>query len=301
MISPPSDWTRHFGAHLVSLYPPKPGGGRIRYYERITPIRPFSQILRYVLDRDPDFRSQAIVAPREFISCEGEYGAWTRVNGSRQGAPATRYVGAIFADDYAVAIDALVVIRERAPLIEHTAQDLLVKARLGRGVCHRRFRYIPPVDWQAIPSGLVANWYPPDFPNNNTNIVVFPAQPLENTAAEEFEAMLASERARGVEVEGDVAETSIETRSGLIGQRWSLACRQHGRDELLHREIVSFSEPPYAYTIRMESLMTDRLDEHRALLTMMARSVEPIPRPATRTIGPATSESTAGAFGHWLD
>lgn len=285
----------------MSLYPPKGGGGRIRYYERITPLRPFSQIIRYALDRDPDFRSRAIVAPRDFISCEGEYGAWARINGSRQGAPATRFVGAIFADDYAVAIDALVVLRERAALIEHTAQDLLVKAQLGRGVCHRRFRYRPPVDWQAIPGGLVANWYPPDFPSNNTNIVVFPARPIERTPTEEFEGMVAADRARGVEVEGEINESTIEARSGLVGQRWSYSCRQPGRDHQLYRDIVAFSEAPYSYTIRMESLMSDRLDEHRALLTMMARSVEPIPRPGPRTIGPASHESTAGAFGHWLD
>lgn len=300
MITPPTGWTTHFGANLVSLYPPD-GGGRIRYYERIAPLRPFSELIRYALERDPLFRAGSIVSPRDFISCEGEYGAWARIDGTREGSRASRSIGALFADDYAAVIDAMVVLRTRAGLIEHTAQDLLVNAKLGRGVCYRRFRYNAPTDWQAIPSGLVANWYPPDFPGNHTNIVVFPARPYERHATEDFEATVAGERARGVEVEGEINESAVKARSGLEGRRWSYSVRQPNRDHPLHRDIVTLEDSRYSYTMRMESFATERLDEHRAIVSAMARSAEPIPTPAPRVIGPANPESTTGAFGHWLD
>jgi hypothetical protein len=213
MISAPASWARHFGANLVSLYPPD-GGGRIRYYERVAPLRPLSGLIRYALERDPGFRSRSIARPREFVSCEGEYGAWAQIDGVRDGKTVTRFVGAVFADDCAAVLDALALDRSRTALIEHTAQDLLVNARLGRGVCERRFRYSAPIDWQAIPSGLVANWYPPDFPNNNTNIVVLPAEPNARSADEEIEAMIASEHDRGARLEGDVSRTAVEARQG---------------------------------------------------------------------------------------
>jgi hypothetical protein len=156
VIVAPADWTKHFGVHLQSLYPPN-GGGRIRYYERITPLQPFSNVIRYVLDRDPDFRARGIVAPRELITSEGEYGAWTQINGSRQGSPAVRYLGAVFVDTFVAALDALAVLPERRAYIEHTAQDLLVNTRFERQLGARLFRYQPPRGWSSIPSGLIAS------------------------------------------------------------------------------------------------------------------------------------------------
>lgn len=300
MIAPPASWTAHFGANLVTLYPPD-GGGRIRYYERVAPLRRFSALIRYALERDPLFSASAIAEPREVISGEGEYGAWARVDGTREGTRVSRQIGALFADDYAAVIDALIALRPRAGLITQTAQDLLVNARLGRGLCHRRFCYRAPADWQVIPGGLVANWYPPDFPDNHTNVVVLPARPLERSAAEEHEANLASERARGAEVDGAISEQRIAARSGLEGRRWIYSLRQPGRDRPLHRDVVIFGDDRYSYVLRMESLTADRVDEHRAILAALARSAEPIPRPGTRTIGPANPDSTTGAFGHWLD
>lgn len=299
MIVAPKDWTQHNGAHLVTLYPPG-GGGRIRYYERI-PLQPFSAVIRHVLDRDPHFRAQSVINPRDFITSEGEYGAWTRINGSREGSPAVRYVGAVFPDEFAAALDALVVVPEKRGLIEHTAQDLLVNTQFYRLLCGRRCRYTPPPDWWSIPNGLVANWYPPDFPGNNTNIVVFPARPNAPGATEEFEGMLRSDEAAGTVLDGEIREQPVIAASGLEGRHWSVASRPANRDHNIYRDFFSFSEPPFSYTVRMESLVADRIDEHRAIAAAVARSIQPIPRATRRFIGPMNPTSTVDAFGHWDD
>lgn len=283
----------------MSLYPPK-GGGRIRYYEHLAPM-PFSAVIRHVLDLDPDFRAQAIVEPREIITSEGEYGAWTRIDGSRESSSAVRYVGAVFVDTFVAAIDALVVVRERRALIEHTAQDLLVSCRFHRSVCGRRYRYRAPRDWWSVPSGLVANWYPPDFPHNSTNIVVFPAVPNGPTGAESLERVLEGDEAAGTAVVGEIREEPATTASGLSGSHWSMVTRPANRDHNVYRDLFSFEKPPFTYSARMESLVADRIDEHRAIALALARSIEPIPRPTRRFISPINPASTVNAFGHWHD
>jgi hypothetical protein len=264
-------------------------------------MQPFSRVIRHVLDLDPDFRAHAIVEPREFITSEGEYGAWTRINGSREGAPAVRYVGAVFVDSFVAALDALVVLPEHRAFIEHTAQELLVNAKFYRLISGRRCRYKPPRDWWSLPSGLVANWYPPDFPLNNTNIVVFPALPNALTGAEEFESLLEADKAQGTANDGEIREEPVTTASGLGGRHWSMVSRPANRDHSVYRDFFSFTEAPFTYTVRMESLVADRIDEHRALALALARSIEPIPRPTRRFIGPINPASTVNAFGHWHD
>lgn len=299
VITPPSGWTQHFGAHLVTLYPPE-GGGRIRFYERIRPMQSTSQIIRMVLDKDPAFRVTSIQEPLQVNTAEGEYGVWVRVNGTREGAPAVHFVGAVFADEFAAALDTLVVLTHKLPMLEAVAKELLGGISLGLGQRRRRFLYQPPERWQAIPSGLVANWYPPDFPANNTNIVVYPAD-TTSAAPPSVEAFLAGESARGFVLEGSVDETEIESVGGLSGQCWRLAGRRPNRDDTLYRDLVTFCAHPYSYSMRMETYDSNRLAEHRALFAAVARSSMPIPTPGRYRIGVQDADEQAATFMHWID
>jgi hypothetical protein len=300
VITSPPGWTQHFGAHLVTLYPPE-GGGRIRFYERIRPVLSFSALLERVLADDPEFRVSAVHEPREIITSEGEYGAWVRITGSRESGAATHFIGAVFTDEFAAALDTLVVVRGRSALLERTARELLVESSFALGVRRRRFVYRPPPGWQAIPSGLVANWYPPDFPDNNANIVVAAAEPSSADPAEHFSGLLAAERSRGTAIEAAIERSDIRSSGGLVGSHWQLILRRPGTAGRLHRDIVAYQAPPYLYTLGLESLTEARLTENRELFGATARSAMPIPPAQPRSIGPALPTSAAGAFSHWID
>ncbi len=299
IVAPPG-WTQHFGAHLITLYPPE-GGGRIRFYERIRPVQKSSQILRFVLDRDPAFRVSSVSDPLEVVTAEGEYGVWVRVNGSREGASAVHFVGAVFTDEFAAALDTLVVLKDKMAMLEATSRELLGSMTLGLGGRRRRrFLYDPPGGWQAIPSGLVANWYPPDFPANNTNIVVYPAEPSERPPSA-IDNFLADEKHRGFELHGPIEDIALKSDGGLSGRRWRFAGHKKGRDGLLYRDFVSLFSAPYAYQMRMETFDSERLSENREIFAAVARSAMPIPRPGRYRFGPLDPDAHIDVFLHWID
>jgi hypothetical protein len=297
VIAPPPDWVRHIGAQLVSLYPPE-GGGRIRCYERIRPARTLSQVVAFVVEQDPAFRLVALDAPARVLTTEGEHAGWVRVTGVRDDAPSVRFVGAVFTDEFVLALDAMVAVPDRALRIEAVARELLLGATFGLGVRRRRFYYEPPPGWQPLLAGLVASWYPPGFPDDHVTIVVHPAAPSHEPAAVTFDAFLAGEQARGAAVEGKVEENEIVAAGGLAGRHWSFATRRGAQH--LHREVVVFTAAPYTYALRMESTSTTRLDEHRAIFAAVARSAQPVPAAGER-LDFGSHAHTTSALSHWFD
>ena len=281
------------------MYPPD-GGGRIRFYERIRPLVSFSQIVRMVLRNDPAFRVKMLLAPCEVITCEGEYGAWVRVQGTREGVAAVHFVGAVFADEFAAALDTLVVLKDKAEMLEATAKEMLANVSFGLGVRRRRYLYCPPAGWQAIPNGLVANWYPPDFPANHSNIVVYPAQPMLDAGHHTFAYFLSQEEAQGFTLHGE-GGVDIVSEGGLEGKHWQFTGRRANRDDLVHREVITFLSPTYSYALRMESFDTTRLPETREIFRQTARTIQPIPSPGRRQVGGADSEQATFVFSHWSD
>jgi len=299
VITPPAHWTQHHGVHLVTLYPPE-GGGRIRVYERLRPLPRLSEVVAFVVDRDPAFRVTGLYDATELVTTEGEHGAWVRVAGRRDDAPVVRLVGAVYGDEYALAIDTLVVVPERATQLEAVTRGLLLGASLGLGVRRRRYRYAPPPGWSAIPTGLIANWYPPDYPANRTNLVVLPAEPSTDDPETTFARFLAGEREGGRYGDGAITEAPLVTDDGLAGRRWSFDGVARGPGPAPRHELAAFGDAPYLYVLRMESRVGERVDEHRAIFDAVARSVRPVPaagRPAGFGGAPPPSE----AFGHWFD
>ncbi|MCA9675394.1 MAG: hypothetical protein H6709_05280 [Kofleriaceae bacterium] len=299
MITPPAHWTLHHGTHLVTLYPPG-GGGRIRVYERIRPVRRLSELVAYVVERDPAFRITGLRDATEVITTEGEHGAWVRVVGRRDDVPAVRFVGAVFADEFALAIDTLVAVRDRSSLLEATSRELLLGTSLRLGVRRRRYRYTPPADWSVIPSGLTANWYPPDFPGNQTNLVVHPAEPSTDEPDVIFDRFLAAERDRGLVGEGAIDESALVSVGGLSGRRWSFQGTLASKQVPMHCELVAFTAAPYVYAMRLESTALERVAEHRELLSAVARSALPVPKPGSQA-GFGTMPPPVDLFGHWFD
>ncbi len=292
MITAPSSWIRHHGANLVTLYPPD-GGGRIRVFERVRPLVRMSAIVTFVLERDPAFRMRGVRDASALTTTEGEHAAWVAITGTRDDAASARFVGAVFGDDFALVLDALVVAPARAALIEATAREVLRGASLGLGTRRRRYRYSPPAGWRGLPSGLVAHWYPPGFPGDAASIAVAPAEASSEDPTAVFEGMVASERARGHELDGKILESGLVTDGGLRGRHWSFAVR--ARAGVSHRELAAFSAAPYLYSLRMESAGAHH-DAHRAIFAAVARSVQPVPTPGEGHAGLAAPSSDLFAY-----
>lgn len=262
MIATPYCWSRAAGANLVTLTPPDKGG-RIRIFERLPP-NTFEATVEYALDVDPGFEPTALGETAVLLTSEGEYGAWLTLAGTQAGRPAARAIGAILLDDFVVAIDALSLRPETDALIIGTAEELLRDARFRLGVRPRRFLYRAPESWQALPSGLTATWYPPDFPAHRAQIVVEAAQPSAESPATAIAALA-----------GDVAATALVSPSGLRG---ALAAYDDGP---AHVEVIVWTDGRYAYPMRLETAAAARLDEDREAFLAAAMSVQPLPSSRT--------------------
>ena len=286
----------------MTLYPPG-GGGRIRFFERLAPLQRFSQVIGAVLANDPEFRVSVVHGAQTVITDEGEYGAWVRVNGSREGRSVVRFIGAVFGDEFVAAIDAFVMLPDQLATLELVARDLLLNSTFGFGVRRRRFVYQPPSGWRGLPSGLVTTWYPPDFPNNRVNLVVFPAEPpiLAPVDVVDVHALLETDRGQGFALDEEVEQSDLMSVGGLGGRRGSYTVGRGDPREVIRREVATFVTPQHAYILRMESRTPARASEHHELFLATARSVMPIPLPGRSRIGGQLGPSSAATISHWID
>jgi hypothetical protein len=244
-------WIGHHGVHMVTLYPPG-GGGRIRFLDR-RPLMRVAEVVAHVLALDLAFvlTSHGVVTP--MITDEGEHGAWITIRGMRDSSAVLRHVGAVFGDQVTAIFDTLVVAPDRSELLESTARRLQQGLSLALGVRRRWFGYTPPVGWTAVPNGLITRWYPPEYPREQTELVVLPAEPsgLDGDA-------VIGEMARGT-------ESVVEAQQGLSGRYWSYN-RHH---------VAVFVAAPYVYSLRMATDTAER----QAVFEQVVRSVMPVPAP----------------------
>src|SRR5215831_7398226 len=164
MISIPSGWRHHHGAHLVSLYPPG-GGGRLRFYARLELARASVLVARILRD-DPGFRVTDVGGSLSFLTHEGEHGLLVPLRGIRDEMRVSRTIAIVHTDHVAAALDTLIVAPEKREELELRTRELMVTISFGLGVRRRRFRYEPPPGWWAIPSDLVATWHPAGYPGD---------------------------------------------------------------------------------------------------------------------------------------
>ena len=270
----PSDWVQRFGVNLVTAYPPS-GGGRFRYVARLYPQPSFSTILNQILASDPEFKVHHIGPLVRVITGEGEYGAWVKIQGLREGSKAVRYVGAVFLGDFATTLDCIVIVPERFAEFEQRSLALLRSETFHMAKRPRQFFYVPPAGWQGIPSGLVANFYPPDFPNNLTTLVVPPAHFSDTDKEQTREATFAAAGA-GLNLESSLRE-ELTADVGVKGHLLRLQGRRTSGQELIYRELALFVVPPYSYCLRLETTAAARLGELREIFGRVAASLQPLP------------------------
>ena len=274
MIQFPSAWVQHFGVQLATAYPPELGA-RFRYFERLRPEQSFSRIVERMIDGDPEFRVHEVGQMRRLVTAEGEYGAWIAIEGRREGGRAMKYIGAAFLGDFATALDSIAIIPEHFGEVERLSLELTRAQRFELGKRPRRYFYEPPAGWQAVPSGLTASWYPPDFPNNLTTLVVPPATVVAGSADATIDATFA-EAAAGLSIESTVRE-ELTSAAGANGALLRLSGRRDGRAEPIFREMALFLVGDHAYSMRLETTNASQLLELRELFREVAGSFRPLP------------------------
>lgn len=296
MLQFPVEWAQHFGINLTTAYPPS-GGGRFRYYERLSPLPSFSQIVNQMLASDPLFRVHHVGDMLRTVTGEGEYGAWVSIAGQREGSAAMRYVGAVFLDDFAAALDCIVLTPDRFEEFELRSQELLYLTKFGLSRRTRPYFYQPPTNWQGIPSGLVANFYPIDFPRNLTNIVVHPATFLET---DESRAIVDAftQGSSGLSIERS-SRDEITSNDGIKGAYLRLQGRRPKVPELIYRELAVFIVHSYAYQMRFETTNEAALPELRTLFRSIASSFQPLPSPQEVRLGRSFVVEEDTILGHW--
>lgn len=281
MILFPNTYTQHVGEHLVTAYPPE-GGGRFRYLERLRPAQDFGTLIEKTLQEDSAFRASSIGKTTKIVTLEGEYGAWVPVFGTREQSQARHYIGAVFTEEFVAVLDTLAVVPARFQQFARLSEDYLRSVRLDLGTRPRFFYYTPPPGWQALQSGLVANWYPLEYPNNRTNISVSPARPTALSQEELMQAQLTEAGAAGLPT-----IESIASKSGYEGQLLRVGYRRNPQSPLIHREVAVFLLHGYAYFFRMECMSEAELGAMQAIFRGVIDSFEPLPQANERRLGHA--------------
>ena len=200
--------------------------------------------------------------------------------------------GALFA--LVTVIFAIALIPEHFAAVEALALELVRAQRFEMTARPRQFFYVPPPGWHGLPSGLIANWYPIDFPANLTNIVVPPATIIEGDARAASEALLA-ELDAGLTVE-DSARSELVAASRVTGTYAQL--RGKREDRTIYRELAVFVVERSAYRMRLETANAAQLVELREVFRAVAGSFRPLPTRDEVQSGRAFS-ARLDLFDHW--
>jgi hypothetical protein len=290
----PAEWVQNFGVQLVTAYPAGLGA-RFRWHERIRPQPAFSAIVDRMLASDPDFRVRNVDDMVRTATVEGEYGAWVAVEGQRDGRPAMRFIGAVFLDEFASVLDVIAIIPEHFTAVREHSFELLRTARFDLAKRPRRFFYVPPVGWQAVPSGTTTNWYPPDFPRHRANLVVPPARHFDDAAAELIIEAASAELGLGLDDATPTRDT-ITSAGGNPGVYLRAEGKRAG--VTIYRELALFVVAPFVYRMRLESATESRVAETREILRGVAGSFKPLPNSDEGRTGRAFA-SRSTLFDHW--
>ena len=281
MLRLPAEWQRRYGDNVLTATLPRLDL-RLRYHERLRPQPAFSTIVERALASDREMRPHDIGKMQRLVTAEGEYGAAITIRGRRGNTQALRWIGAVFLDEFATTLDVLAT--AHVAEVEALSLELWRGQRFEIAARPRPFYYVPPRDWQGLPSGLVANWYPPDFPANRSMIVVPPAQIVDDPAAA-IEAH-ATELAAGLVVEHlERDDNYVELR----GRR---------EDTIVTRAMATIVVEPRLYCLRLETLRVDRLDEVRDTFRAVAASIRPLPGLDEIQLGRAFANRIE-LFDHW--
>jgi hypothetical protein len=218
------------------------------------------------------------------ITAEGELGFWVPTAGELLGAPAHRYIGVVYGDDFANLLDLQVTDLAAAPRLAMVSRELVRDTSLGLGVRRRRFGFIPPPGWHAHAIGLAAHYYSPEFPSRPATLVVYPANPTGHPPNVVFDSLLHHEETRGFTLTGMSGPRPVEAAGVGVGKHWQLEGKVAAKQ--LTRDVVVFVEPPYSYSLVLDTVPSADVAAARSAFFAVVASVERVPAPGLRQIVP---------------
>jgi hypothetical protein len=290
VIALPEGW-RRVTAVGVELYTAPDHSAYVRYRMRVAPLRRVSTIVAAVVAELPEWATSRIGSRERIATHEGELAFGVLLDGRWLGAPARRYIGAIYGDDFYDVVDAIVLDDVGGSALEAVTRTLVRGATLGLGVRPRRYFYRRPAGWHGHATGLVTHWFPPKFPARPTTIVVYPATPTNEQPNAVLEAMVAHHHATGGTVLAFGEPVQIAAASGLAGSHWTMTF-EWSTGRTVVRDLAVFSRGAYTYALQLDSVSGSDATARRVFLEL-ASSVEPI-----AALG-ATDPGSYAAFSHY--
>src|SRR5262249_52340514 len=123
-------------------------------------------------------------------------------------------------------------------------------ATFGAAPRRRRYLYAPPPGWQALPTGLIATWYPPEYPRHRSQIVVYPAEPSRRAVPPVSPPLPEAEERRGFARWGPVSVESFASPL-LSGSPYAFAGSWPEDKQVVYRHATVLSDSRHYYVARL--------------------------------------------------
>src|SRR6185503_3241538 len=149
MIPSPKGWASHRGGRELLFVHPR-GIATLCYQERMTPLRPASELVREAL-ASIAFVPDAIPSAQPRVTDEGEDATLMTISGTLQGKPAQLYLGFVFLEDQFSRILAVSHSTADSAEVARVVEDCLVRDTYLLGIRPRRVLHARPAGWLGLP------------------------------------------------------------------------------------------------------------------------------------------------------
>lgn len=269
MISRTPGWSWTVAGGAVTLAPRGDVHcGRVRYRERVQPLRTVEDILGARI-ADGTIEPIEVGAIEALTTDEGEYAAVVRA----RGRDSERTIGVVLADDWYAEIDALALRADQFERFAKLTRSLVRQDRLMLGVRRRRVRHDALAGWHHDePLPMFAR-----YRRGAETAVVYAAMPVPAGVAESFDLLVGGPPAPASILRTITRRTPIIVGE-LAGSVWELEISdEHARR--LARRIALLRDDRYLYTAYVDVPFAE-LAARRAMFDALLASIEPIPFPA---------------------
>jgi hypothetical protein len=287
VIPVPRDWTvSDLSRGFLLVHPGGNDVAAIRYRERAGAPRRLRILVDELLASIPGLGVHTIAPVQRFVTDDGELAAMVSIDTADTTGVLHLHAAYVFTDDFYSMVVGYT--RDRSLEVRELVRELAQRDNHALGIRRRRFEYEPPPGWQPLPRGLSTAWIPADYPDHDTRVLVYPANPTALVGRAAFGEAHAQLEASGWVVIDAMAPRSGTTRGTLVFEAQDLVCRRHGVTRL-HRVVVA-RDSVYQYPLELYSARNN--DEDRAVLDAVLDSIKPFAAPITNT--PALG-------GYWVD
>ncbi|MFN0251989.1 MAG: hypothetical protein ACKV2T_34250 [Kofleriaceae bacterium] len=151
-------------------------------------------------------------------------------------------------------------------------REVVERVTLHLGVRRRRYHYVPPAGWLAVPRGLATDWLAPGTPRGATQIRVAPAVPVASDTEDVLTALVA-------EVVGNGDTVELGERTELLAGFAIDTVMASPRGAKLWRTWALLRFGPYLCTLRLDCADHASRATNRPVFDALLASVEPVPQP----------------------